>query len=246
MISFMAEDAGSATTRMCNKCRSIGYWNACEHVHHIGATLVQWNLSITTTFIMQSIACCSSNEVIDADWRWIAPNAVTLSLSSRAHPGGLGPPGWALEDREVSYEVVVIDKFHSMKWSDTDRCGSALLVEQALAPDVWQAISDHHVDNATDDLMTGDTVTILYNMYIIAQPKKPDPCWERSGTQQSLWCWRVCIFMVVTHNGFMIYYKRERFQISYMQIFLMTQFIFFSLSPFKRWYPFRTIWRQLT
>ena len=41
-------------------------------------TTIQWNLSITTTFIMQSIACCSFSEVIDADWGWLVPHFVTL------------------------------------------------------------------------------------------------------------------------------------------------------------------------
>ena len=44
---------------------------------------------------------------------------LSLSLSSRAHPGGLGPPGWALEDREVSYRVVVVDRFYCICTSDT-------------------------------------------------------------------------------------------------------------------------------
>ena len=36
-----------------------------------------------------------------------------------AHPGGPGPPGWALEDREVSYGVAVIGRFHCISsWPD--------------------------------------------------------------------------------------------------------------------------------
>ena len=34
----------------------------------LAAQVLQSNLSITTTFIMQSIACFSFSEAIDADW----------------------------------------------------------------------------------------------------------------------------------------------------------------------------------
>ena len=36
-------------------------------------------------------------------------------LPSGAHLGGQGPPRWAPEGREVSQEVVVIDRFHCIE-----------------------------------------------------------------------------------------------------------------------------------
>ena len=69
---------------------------------------------------MQPIACFSFSEVtFFHSVKWLMQTEdkyfliLSLSLSSRAHPGGPVLPGWAIEDREVWYEVVVIDRFHS-------------------------------------------------------------------------------------------------------------------------------------
>ena len=48
---------------------------------------IQWNLSITTS-------------------------SYDTSLSSKTHPGDIGPPGWALEDRELQNEVLPNLRLH--------------------------------------------------------------------------------------------------------------------------------------
>ena len=69
---------------------------ACESVSESEMRLIiQWNLSIMTT-------------------------SCDTSLSPRAHPGGPGPPGWALEDRESDKMVNYLSPVcinHFTKWT---------------------------------------------------------------------------------------------------------------------------------
>ena len=75
---------------------------------------IQWNLSITTTFKMQSIAGGSFTNAIYW-WLEIHNYQFYHTLSSGAHPGGQWPPGWAPEDRQVKYKAVFVDRFHCIE-----------------------------------------------------------------------------------------------------------------------------------
>ena len=75
------------------------------------ASDIQWNLRMTTTFKMKSIACGSFSNAIYL-WLEIHNCQSYHTLSSGAHPGGQWSPGWAPEDRQVKYKAVVVGRFH--------------------------------------------------------------------------------------------------------------------------------------
>ena len=89
--------------------------------HPLGRQLLilQWNLPITTTFKMQSIAWGSFSNAIYW-WLEIHNWQFYHTVSSGAHPGGQWPPVWAPEDRQIKYKAVVVDRFHCIpsisKW----------------------------------------------------------------------------------------------------------------------------------
>ena len=79
------------------------------------ANKVQWNLSITTTSKIKCITFDLFSNMFIEDWRYqftLANNVCLLELM---------PPRWAPEGREVSYEVVIIDKFHCIN-DDINLC----------------------------------------------------------------------------------------------------------------------------
>ena len=64
--------------------------------------VVQWNLSVTTTFMITFIACDLFSNVFQ--WRLKVPiYSCQTFLPSGAHLGGPWPPRWAPEGREVSH-----------------------------------------------------------------------------------------------------------------------------------------------
>ena len=66
------------------------------------AKIVQWNLSVTTTFMITFIACDLFSNVFQ--WRLKVPiYSRQPFLPSGAHLGGPWPPRWAPESREVSH-----------------------------------------------------------------------------------------------------------------------------------------------
>ena len=67
---------------------------------------LQWNLSVTTTFILKFITCDLFSNVFY--WRLVVPIYSCLHIL----PSGAHLPRWAPESRDVSHKVVVIDRFH--------------------------------------------------------------------------------------------------------------------------------------
>ena len=80
------------------------------HIHSHTRLLVQWNLSVTTTFIIEFITCdLFSNHGVFMKTEGI--NLLLLTISA-FWSSFRWPPRWVPEGREVSHYVVVIDRYH--------------------------------------------------------------------------------------------------------------------------------------
>ena len=109
------------------RCLATRYLQVTGH----GFIFIHWNLSITAT-------------------------SYDTSLSSRAHPGGSGPPGWALEDRESDrmrnyLSSVCIN--HVTQWATDNRL-------HYKGGRYWQVILYDHSDTHSHGSQTSRDVVV--------------------------------------------------------------------------------------